>query len=400
MTTPITKYASSGSIKLAYQQIGDVGDYLILIPGWVTNIEESWNIPQLSAWLTYLASFTRLVIFDKRGTGLSDNVSQQNLPNIEQRAEDLKIIMKSIGIEKANFMGLSEGGPLSIYLAASFPEMVNRLILVGSFPKWIKTSDYPYGKTRAQHDKIKAYIFKHWGEPIGLNLMAPSIKDNTIAQEQWARFLRRSASPSNAKVLYEMNIEIDVRNYLKDVVAPTLIMHRLEDALIEFGHSKYLHEHIADSQLITSNGKDHLPWFSVKRKEVITIQTFLKDGKAIDNPKLDFLTIEDIFILYDIKDYVQNHFHEDLKIKDLARLFGLNEYKVKRGFKLLFDTPVISYLTDIRLDKASKLLMGPKETIESIAEQVGYEHANNFSVAFKRKFGLSPSKYRSDITNI
>lgn len=400
MITPITKYANSGSVNLAYQQIGDAGAYLILIPGWVTNIEESWNIPQLSAWLRYLASFTRLVIFDKRGTGLSDNVSQDHLPDIKQRAEDLKIIMEAIGIKKANFLGLSEGGPLSIYLAANFPEMVDKLILLGSFPKWIKTDDYPFGMSRVEHDKVKAYIFKHWGESIGLNLMAPSIKDDKIAQEQWARFLRRSASPGNAKVLYEMNVEIDVRDYLKKVIAPTLIMHRSDDALIECGHSTYLHENIANSQLVVSNGKDHLPWFSVKREEIIAIQTFLKDGNAIDNPKLDFLSIEDIFVLYAMKDYIQNNSDKDIRIKDLTRHFGINDYKIKKGFKLLFDTPVITYLTDIRLEKASKLLMDPNETIESIAEQVGYEHANNFSVAFKRKFGLSPSKYKASITKI
>ncbi|HMB99677.1 MAG TPA: alpha/beta fold hydrolase [Flavobacteriaceae bacterium] len=398
MKTSETKYAKSGDVNLAYQIIGEKGEYLILISGWVTNVEEAWNIPQLSAWLRYLASFSKLILFDKRGTGLSDNVNKNHLPDIKQRAEDLKIIMKSNGIENANLIGLSEGGPLAIYLAAYYPEMVNKLILIGSFAKWIKTKDYPFGMTRTKHERIKEHIFEHWGEPVGLNLMAPSVQGNKIAQDQWARFLRRSASPGTAKVFYEMNIEIDIRDCLKNVIAPTLIMHRIDDALIEYGHSKYLHDKIDNSQLIASEGKDHLPWFSIKRNEIIAIQTFLKDGNAIDNLKLEFLTIEDIFTLYAIKDYIQNNIQKDLNIKDLSKYFGINDYKLKKGFRLLFETPVIGFLTDIRLENACKLLMDPQETILSIAEQVGYVHPNNFSVAFKRKFGISPTQYRSTLT--
>ena len=395
MIVPKTKYAKSGDINLAYQVVGKSGDYLVFIPGWVSNVEECWNIPQLAAWLRYLSSFSRLVLFDKRGTGLSDNVNELDLPNMEQRADDLRIIMAAIGIEKANFIGLSEGGPLAIYLAANHPEMVNKLVLLGSFPKWIKSEEYPWGLTSKQHDKIKQYIFEHWGEPVGLNLMAPSIKDDKIAQEQWAKFLRRSASPNTARIFYGMNIDIDVQDCLTKVTAQTLLMHRRDDVLIAFSHSEFMHQKIPNSQLIISEGIDHLPWFSIKRNELVAIQTFLNDGKAVEDPKLDFLNVEDILILYKIKNYIENNFQEAISIKGISKNFGINDYKAKAGFKLLFNTPIISFLTDIRLKKATQLLMDPRETISSIAEQVGYTHSNNFSVAFKRKYKLTPMEYRN-----
>ncbi|MGW9685096.1 alpha/beta fold hydrolase [Flagellimonas sp. 2504JD1-5] len=390
-----TKYAKSGGTNLAYQIIGKSGDYLVFIPGWVTNIEECWNIPQLAAWLRYLASFSRLVLFDKRGTGLSDHVNESDLPSMEQRAEDLKIILSAIGINKANFIGLSEGGPLAIYLAAKYPEMVDKLILLGSFPKWIKNKDYPWGLSIEKHNKIKEHLFEHWGGPVGLHLMAPSIKGDQTAQEQWAKFLRRSASPNTARVFYSMNMEIDVRDYLTKVSAQTLIMHRKDDALIASAHSEYMYKKIPDSQLVITEGMDHLPWFSVKRNEITAIQTFLNDGKVVNNPKLDFLNVEDIFILYAVKNHIQSYFQEAISIKGISKNFGINDYKIKAGFKLLFNTPVIGYLTDVRLEKAKQLLINPRETISSVAEQVGYTHSNNFSVAFKRKYGMTPMEYKA-----
>ena len=394
MHVPKTKYAKSGNINLAYQVVGDEGEYLVFIPGWVTNIEDCWNIPQLSAWLSYLASISRLVLFDKRGTGLSDTVNELDLPNIEQRASDLQIIMEAIGVKSANFIGLSEGGPLAIHLAANFPEMVNKLILIGSFPKWIKSEDYPYGLSRRQHNLIKRHIFNNWGEAVGLSLMAPSVSKDEITQNQWSRFLRRSASPNTAKVFYEMNIEIDVRGSLPEVRAQTLIMHRKQDTLISCAHSEYMHEIIPNSQLEMIEGKDHLPWFSAKRSELIMIQTFLNGGKAINNPKLDILSAEDIFILYSIKDYIQNNCKGNLTIKGLSKHFGINDFKIKTGFRILFNSPVIRFLTNVRLEKASNLLVNSNLSISAIAEEVGYNHPNNFSVAFKRKFEMTPLEYK------
>ncbi|MEX0313680.1 MAG: alpha/beta fold hydrolase [Allomuricauda sp.] len=395
---PQTKYAKSGDVNLAYQVIGKGEEYLILIPGWVSNIEDIWNIPQLSAWLSYLASFMKIVVFDKRGTGLSDRVNEDNLPNIEQRSEDLKIILRSIGVERASFLGLSEGGPLAIFLAAKFPQMVGKLVLIGSFAKWVKTEDYPIGLTKEEHDQILKFIFSSWGKPVGLGLMAPSVKNDSNAQEQWARFLRRSASPNTARIFYEMNTEIDVRHLLEKVDCPTLILHRTGDLLIEYGHGKYLSDKIKGSKLIATPGKDHLPWFGVKSAELIALQTFLKDGIAIENKKLETLNPKDIFIVYEVKDHLTSNFHKQHTIKSLSRKFGINEYKLKSGFKSLFGKPLITFLTDFRLQKACEFLSHFDETVATVSEKVGYQHSNNFSIAFKRKYGITPSQFQAKLS--
>ncbi len=397
MESPVTRYAKSGNISLAYQIIGKGKEYLILIPGWVSNIEEVWNIPQLAAWLRFLSSLNTLVIFDKRGTGLSDPVHEKNLPDTPQRADDLRIVLEDIGVKKANFIGLSEGGPLAIYLAANYPQLVRKLILIGSFSKWIRSEDYPYGLSREQHLKTKAYIVEHWGKPVGLGLMAPSVQNDREAQEKWAQFLRKSASPNTAKVFYEMNMEIDVRNLLRRVAAPTLIMHRREDPLIDYQHSWFLHQRIPQSQLVLTKCGDHLPWFSIRNRELVAIQTFLMDGKAIFAEGLDNLSVKDVFTLYLVQDYLRNHYNENLSISTISRKFGINEYKLKSGFRMLFQSPVIRFLSKVRLQKACDFLGNSEETVASVAEKVGFGHANNFSAAFKREYGLGPSQYRKKV---
>ena len=397
MQLPTTQYARSGDVNLAYQVMGDGDCYLIFITGWVSNIEEAWNIPQLAAWLRYLSTFSRLVIFDKRGTGLSDRVSEHDLPNLEQRARDVLSIIEAVGAKQVALLGLSEGGPMAIWLAARYPQKISHLLLLGSFARWIKTDNYPYGLTQEMHEETKKYIFEHWGEPIGLQLMAPSAKDDALTQQQWATFLRRSASPATAKMFYEMNMQIDVRDCLEKINIPTLIIHRKDDRLIECGHSRYLHDHIHGSQVMLTDGVDHFPWFSPQKAELVAMQTFLTGQRAVMEGKLRFLNTEEIFVLYAVRDYLLQHYDKDISIQMLSRHFGINEFKIKTGFKTLFEKPVISFLTEVRLEKACELLNSPGYTITRVAGKVGYQHANNFSVAFKRKYGVTPQQYKTKI---
>ena len=394
MQIPQTKYARSGDVNIAYQVFGDSSEYLIFIPGWCSNLDEVWNIPQLSAWLKQISIHYKLVLFDKRGTGLSDRVYEQSLPNQDQRASDLLAVMNAHGIKKAALFGLSEGGAMASLFAYRYPDMVSRLILFASFAKWTKSEDYPYGLTIEQHNRIKQYIFDHWGEPVGLHLMAPTVKDNIEAQKQWATFLRRSGSPNAVKVLYEMNIEIDIREILDKIRTPTLIMHRKDDRLIEIGHSQYLSEKIKQSQLLITEGMDHLPWYSSQPEEIIAIHTFLKEGKVTLTKRKGRSNVEDFYILYSVKDYILTHFPEDISLKSLSKQFGINVFKLKTGFKLLFESSVIEFLTNIRLENACRLLTNPSETISSVASLVGYGYANNFSLAFKRKYGITPLQYK------
>ncbi len=397
MDLPVTSYARSGDVNIAYQVFGQGDHYLLFIPGWVSNIEEAWNIPQLAAWLRYLAAFTRVVIFDKRGTGLSDRVNENQLPDQEKRMEDLFAIVQNTGIEKTILLGLSEGGPLALLFAATYPELVEKVILFGSFSKWIKDDDYPFGLSESQHLKIKDHIFNHWGKPVGLHLMAPSAKDDKLAQEQWATFLRRSVSPASAKAFYEMNVKIDVRSRLQDVSCPVLIIHRKQDMLINSDHSKYLHERLPDSRLILTEGQDHLPWFGWNSGEFNAILSFIHGDGMYENPNVKGFQPGDILLFYQIKDYLENNFRHEISITSLSRQFGLNEFKLKQGFRTLFNMPPIRYLTEVRMQQAKELLSSPDETVASVAEKSGYSHANNFSNSFKKRYGVSPNTYRRSL---
>jgi pimeloyl-ACP methyl ester carboxylesterase/AraC-like DNA-binding protein len=394
MQIPETRYAKSGNVNIAYQVTGNGPQYLIIVPGWCSNIEEAWNIPQMAAWLKYLASFNKLILFDKRGTGLSDRVHEQELSGQEQRAEDLQAVMQAIGITKAALLGISEGGAMALLFAYRYPEQVSHLILYAAYAKWIKSDDYPYGLSREQHNHIKQHIFAHWGEPVGFHLMAPGLKDDITAQNQWASFLRRSASPGTAMAFYEMNLQIDVCPILDQITLPVLIMHRKNDRLIEVGHSYYFHQHLPHAQLLITDGNDHLPWYNIKREEIMAIFSFLQGNKAATGKAKELLTVEDLFTLYAIRDYILHHFRENISLTSLTRQFGINVFKIKYGFRELFDNSVIRFLTETRLENARTLLAEPNQTVAAVADEVRYKHANNFSLAFKRRYGITPQQYK------
>ncbi|ETN93902.1 alpha/beta fold hydrolase [Zhouia amylolytica] len=397
MQTGGTKYAQSGKVNIAYQEFGSGDICLIVIPGWISNVEQFSHIPPLAAWVNHLTSFCRLILFDKRGTGLSDRVNENELPNMDQRAEDLLAVMKHANIEQAALFGLSEGGPLGLHFASAYPKKVSKLILFGSFAKWVRSDDYPYGLNEEGHLKSINYMAENWGGPVGLQLMAPSVMNDSEVQEYWASYLRHSASPSAAIALYKMNLDIDVRSCLKKIKQPVLLIHRTGDKLVESGHSIFLHQNIPGSELFLSEGTDHLPWFGIKREELTAILTFLLGGNIVKDKRLDKLKTEDVFIIYAIKDYIEKKFNEVISIKGLSRKFGINEFKVKSGFTILFETPVITYLNQTRLEHSIRLLTNSSLSISEIAERVGYTHPNNYTIAFKRRYGMPPNQYRTEL---
>ncbi|WP_170110574.1 alpha/beta fold hydrolase [Flavilitoribacter nigricans] len=389
-----TKYAQSGKVNIAYQIVGEGSLDLIIVAGWVTNVEEMWNMPELAAWLNRLSQFCRLIIFDKRGTGLSDRVEPGRLPGITQRMQDLRAIVEAADSREVAVLGLSEGGPLATLFAVEYPELVSHLLLYGSYARWIPDGEYPWGLSRQQHQKTLEHMQSNWGQPIGLHLMAPSRANDPATQERWATYLRRSASPGTAAALYRMNIEIDIREVLPKVTVPSLILHRTDDRLIEFGHSQYMHRQIPGAQLVQLPGDDHLPWFGDITEVIDAIQSFLIGGKAVVNAQDDILNPEDVTALYQVRQFLQESYAEKLQLKTLARRFGLNQYKLKYGFRKLFDTPVIAYQHQLRLETAKTMLRTTDIPIVEIADAVGYRQANNFSAAFKREFGMTPSHFR------
>src|SRR4051812_2736679 len=242
---PETRFALSGDVNIAYQVIGDGPIDLVFVMGWVSNIDEFWTEPQLAGFLERLAKFSRLIIFDKRGTGLSDRVDVHQLPTIEQRMDDVRAVMDAAGSRQAALLGISEGGPMSIVFAATYPERTRCLMTFGSYARSIRTVDYPWARPAEQWNAMFDAIRAGWGKvPVGLESRMPSRVQDEAYRQWWTRYLTKSATPKAALLLTQMNAEIDVRAALSAISVPTLVMHRSGDKAIPVAGSRDMAQHI------------------------------------------------------------------------------------------------------------------------------------------------------------
>ena len=221
-----TRYAVSGGVNIAYQVIGDGPRDLVYVPGWVSNIEVMWEDPGLAVFLRRLSSFSRLITFDKRGTGLSDSVPVDSLPDLETRMDDLRAVMDEVGCERATLFGHSEGAALCVVFAASHPDRTEGLILSGAFAKRVWSEDYPWAPTQQQRDELVERTRRDWGREDHVPFMALSRIDDPAFGAWLRRYERLSASPQAAAALLQMNSQIDVRPVLGAVSVPTLASHR------------------------------------------------------------------------------------------------------------------------------------------------------------------------------
>src|SRR5262245_11285755 len=190
---PEVRYAKNGDVSIAYQVIGNGPRDLVFVPGWVSNIDVFWEDPALARFLTRLASFSRLILFDKRGTGLSDRVA--DMPSLEVRMDDVRAVMDAAGSKRAALFGYSEGGAMCALFAATYPERTSALIMHATFARRSWAPDYPWGRTEAQMETFIAQLRRDWGGPFGIEKRAPSIAQDERSRQWWARWLRSSASP-------------------------------------------------------------------------------------------------------------------------------------------------------------------------------------------------------------
>lgn len=250
MDSPI-KYARSGSVHLAYRVFGDGPRDIVLVPGTLSHVEHSWTRPSNEYLLKRLTAFARVIVFDKRGQGLSDRVADFTL---EERAGDVRAVMDAAGSKRATVYGWSEGGPMCLMFAATYPERTSALVLYGTFASF---KDEPLSWTREQIDGILQQWEEHWGEGVLLRGNAPSLLNDKAAIEWMARLERESSSPGAVMTLMRANYEIDVRHVLASIHAPTLILHRVGDALIPVAAGRYLAEHIPGAKYAEIPGTDH-----------------------------------------------------------------------------------------------------------------------------------------------
>jgi len=276
VTLAATRYAKSGDLRVAYQVVGHGPLDLVFVPGFISNLEVHWEDPGFSHLLRRLSAFTRLILFDKRGTGLSDRVDAHHLPDLETRMDDVRAVMDAVGSGRAVLLGASEGAPMSILFAATYPARTRALLLYGGyahFHTWVMGRE-ALGNFVRQAETT-------WGTGSSLPHFAPDRVSDSRFQEWWGHFERQSASPTAAVALARMNAEIDVRGVLPSIRVPTLIVHRTGDARVKVGGGRYLAEKIAGARYIEVPGRDHPIWTGDVDRVVDEIEHFLTGARNV-----------------------------------------------------------------------------------------------------------------------
>jgi class 3 adenylate cyclase len=282
VAAPKTRYARSGEVNIAYQVAGDGPIDLVYVPGWVSNIETAWEDPHVSRFIERLASFSRLILFDKRGTGLSDRVSTGDLPTLEQRMDDVRAVMDAADSERAALFGASEGGVMCALFGATYPDRTAALVLYGTYAKGTATADYPHGLAEQEViDEFTRGLIEIWDDAGGLlNVWAPSASEDPANQEAFGRYLRSGASPSAAIALTRMNAAIDIRPIFPVIAVPTLVLHRADDMVVTVEAGRDLAANIRDAKYVELPGPDHL-WFHGDSDAILDeVEEFLTGTRA------------------------------------------------------------------------------------------------------------------------
>ena len=264
MDIPETRYARSGDVSIAFQVVGQGPPDLIYVDGFVSNVELGWENPFRAAWYERLASFARLILFDKRGVGLSDRVPEHELPTLEERMDDVHAVMDNVPSERAALFGVSDGAAMSILFAATYPERTASLVLYGSAARFVWAPNYPWAPTRDEVEREIDRRRRSWGteELVGDELasFAPSLSLDEVQKRKFASARRLSASPGSAAALARMNIEIDVRHILPMLTVPTLVIHRSHDKQHSVQGARSMADQIPGAHYVELSGSDHVPF--------------------------------------------------------------------------------------------------------------------------------------------
>ena len=390
---PETHYARSGDVYIAYQVIGEGPIDLVFVPGFVSHVEASWQSPKRANFFNRLASFSRLILFDKRGTGLSDRSSQ--IFSLEQRMDDVRAVMDAVGSSQAAIFGISEGGPMSLLFAATYPERTKALIMYGAYAKRTWAIDYPFGWRDEEWEAFFDNIKRHWGTPQGLdlNIWAPSVANDQSVEEDVAAYLRSAASPGAVRAIMEMNRDIDVRHVLSTIRVPTLIAHRIGDRNIRIQQAKYMVDRIPGAKLVELPGDDHMAWFGDIDAILGEVEEFLTGVRHEPKPDRVLATIlfTDIVGATERAAEVGDHKwsqllarHNELIREELKRFRGKEIDNAGDGFFVTFDGParaiscakaIRNSLTKLKLDVRIGLHTGEcevmEEKISGIAVHIG-----------------------------
>ena len=286
---PQTRYAKSGEVNIAFQVLGQGPPDLVYVPGWASNIEIFWEEPLFARFLQRLASFSRLILFDKRGTGLSDRVAE--MPSLEIRMDDVRAVLEAVGSDRAALFGSSEGGVMCALFAATYPSRTSALVMHGSYARLTSAPEYPWGPTAEERSVFIDQALARWGGPLGIDERAPSKANDERFRQWWARHLRLSVSPGGFAKLSQMNAQSDIRHVLPAIRVPTLILHSRNDRTMEMGHARYLADRISGAKLVELTGPDHVPWLSDGDLVANEIEEFLTGVRHAPEPDRVLITV-------------------------------------------------------------------------------------------------------------
>ena len=264
---------------------------MLWIAGYVSNVEFAWEEPLLARFFNRLARFSRLILFDKRGTGLSDRVPRSELPSLEERMDDVIAVLDAVGSERTAVMGHSEGGNLAVLYAATYPERVTALVTAGIFAyrKW--APDYPWAQTREERERYVDQLERNWGVEGDIQRIAPSAAGDPEFAKRLAAYFRQSASPGDAAALLRMNTEIDIREVLPTIRVPTLVIHRTDDLDAKVEEGRWIASRIPGAKFVELPGQDHLPWVGDQDSVLDEVEQFLTGRLAPVEPDRVLATI-------------------------------------------------------------------------------------------------------------
>jgi pimeloyl-ACP methyl ester carboxylesterase len=335
-----THYARSGDVSIAYQVHGEGPIDLVLIPPFVSHVEYCWEYPPYARFLHHLASFSRLILFDKRGTGLSDRV---DIATLEERMDDVRAVMDAAGSKQAALLGLSEGGAMSILFAATYPDRVTALITYGSVARGAWAPDYPWGNTAEDLEANIEDTRQTWGKPT-----TPGPDDDPRFLRWWDTYMRYSASPRDVIAIWRMAQDIDIRHVLPSVHVPTLIIHRTHDQTVPVEGSRVIAAHIPGAKLLELPTADHW-WFHEDADNIVhAVQEFITGEQQELEPERVLATILFTDIVDSTKRAVEMgdrrwrdllESHTALVRRELTRFHGREIKTTGDGFLATFDGP-------------------------------------------------------------
>jgi class 3 adenylate cyclase len=343
MTPPETRYARSGDLRIAYQVVGNGPFDLVYVPGFTSNIDLFWEMPEWANFLSRLAAFSRLILFDKRGTGLSDRVA--GIANLEERMDDVRAVMDAAGSQRAALLGVSEGGPMSLLFAATYPQRVQALVLYGSYARHPLLTLEDYLQERI------GLIDRLWGTgDYALGRFLPTLPVDEEKRRTWGRLERQSASPAAAITILKMVAEIDARNILPAIRVPTLVIHRIGDGAIPVEAGRYLASNIAGAKYLELPGDNHAMLYEPEMvgRIVGEVEEFLTGSRGVDEIDRVLATV----MFTDIVDSTKRaaalgdrdwralrERHDSAVRQFLARFRGHEVKNLGDGFLATFDGP-------------------------------------------------------------